>query len=63
MERETEMLSFEDAGRILLANARREYPTLAPDMRRWDEGGLPAAWDQAGRVNPWPALHSVAALH
>lgn len=37
MEREDEMLSFEDAGRMLLANARREHPMLTPDMRRWIE--------------------------
>jgi hypothetical protein len=37
MEREADKLSFEDAGRMLLANARREHPMLTPDMRRWIE--------------------------
>jgi hypothetical protein len=37
MERDDEMLSFEDEARVLLANARRELPMLTPDMRRWIE--------------------------
>lgn len=37
MERDAEMLSFEDEARVLLANARREHPMLTPDMRRWIE--------------------------